>query len=195
MAEWHAIVVDGPDARLRAFTAGFLAGHGAPRATVLHGPDIPVEPGSFGERLQARLHGGRHEVLLVDASLAAALVAALAREADGIGLRVAEHAALTGGSFEFTAETPSREAATRIHAELQNVPAGVTLADQEREEVDPDAGGVELYAPVHAYTFRVKGRATGDVDGVLALHRRLKGLDFVSVEPLRLDETPIISRG
>ena len=195
MADWHAIVVDGPDATLRAFTAGFLAGRGVPRAAVLHGPDIPVELGSFGERLQARLHGGRHEVLLVDASLGTALAAALAREADALGIRVAEQAALTGASFEFSAETPSREAAARIHAALASLPGGVTLADQEREEVDPDAGGVELYAPVHAYTFRVKGRATGTVDGLLALHRRLKGLDFVKAEPLHLDETPIISRG
>jgi len=195
MADWHAIVVDGPDAALRAFTAGFLAGRGAPRAAVLHGPDIPVEPGSFSERLQARLHGGRHDVLLVDSSLGAALAAALAQEADGLGIRVAEHVALTGASFEFSAETPSRDAAARIHAELENLPAGVTLAQQEREEVDPDAGGVELYVPVHAYTFRVKGRATGVVDGVLALHRRLKGLDFVSAEPLHLAETPVTSQG
>ena len=68
------------------------------------------------------------------------------------------------------------------------MPADVTLTDHEREEVDPDAGGVELYAPAHAYTFRASGRITGPLDGVLAMQRRLRGLDFVTLEGLQLVE-------
>ncbi len=193
MADRHAIVVDGPDTALRAFAAGFLAGRGEPREAVLHGPDLPLEPGSFGDRLSALLRGGRHEILLVDARLGEALTSALARHADELGIRVTEHVAVAAVSFEFSAETPSREAAARIDAELANLPAGVTLIDQEREEIDPGARGVELYAPAHDYQFRAEGRASGALDGVLALHRRLTETDFVTVEPLHLVETPISS--
>jgi hypothetical protein len=195
MVDWHAIVVDGPDTALRAFAAGFLAGRGEPREAVLHGSNLPLEPGSFGDRLSALLHGGRHEILLVDARLGAALTSALARHTDELGIRVTEHVAVTAVSFKFSAETPSPEAAARIEAELANPPAGVTLIDQGREEIDPNVHGVGLRDPAHAYTFRAKGGATGALDGVLALHHRLEETDFVTVEPLHLVETPIDSGG
>ena len=99
MADWHAIVIEGPDKTLRAFTAGFLAGRGEVRGAVLHGPDIGVEAGSFGERLHSLLHGGRHEVLLVDGRLGAALTSALAGHADDLGIRVTDHAVIVSASW------------------------------------------------------------------------------------------------
>ena len=189
MADWHAIVIEGPDTTLRAFTAGFLAGRGEVREAVLRGRDVGLEAGSFGERLRALLHGGRHEVLLVDARLGAALASALAGHAGDLGFWVADHAVIVSASFAFRAETPSRDAASRIKAALHHVSAGVTLTDDEREEIDPDAAGMELYAPVHAYIFRTSGRITGAFDGVLAMHRQLRDLDFVTVERLELVET------
>ena len=188
MADWHAIVLEGPYIGLRAFTAGFLAGRGEVREAVLHGPDVGVETGSFGERLHSLLHGGRHEVLLVDARLGAVLASALADHAGDLGIRVVDRAVIASASFTFRAQTPSREAASRIKGALHDVPAGVALTDHEREEVDPDAGGTELYAPAPAYTFRASGSITGLLDGVLAMQRRLRGLDFVTLEGLQFVE-------
>lgn len=193
MADWHAIVVEGPDTTLRAFTAGFLAARGEVREAVLHGPDVGLEAGSFGERLHALLHGGRHEVLLVEARLGAALASALAGQAGDLRIRVADHARIAAASFAFSAETPARGAASRIKAALRHVPGGVALTDDEREEIDPDAAGLELYAPVHAYIFRASGRITGTFDGVLMMQRQLRELDFVTVERLELVETPLDS--
>jgi hypothetical protein len=189
MADWHAIVVEGPDTALRGFAAGFLAGRGEAPGAVLLGRDVGLEPGSFGERLHALLHGGRHEVLLVDARLGAALASALAGHEADLGIRLADHAVIASASFAFRAETPSREAASRIKAALHHVPAGVALTDDELEEFDPDAEGVELYAPAHAYSFRLSGRVTGTFDGVLAIQRRLRELGLVTVGRLALVET------
>jgi hypothetical protein len=191
MADWHAIVVDGPDAVLRSFAAGFLAGRGEPRDAILHGPDLALEPGSLGERLQALLHGGRHEVLLVEARLGGPFAAALEQHAEELGVHVAERAAVAGASFGFSAETPSREAAAHIQAALRELPAGVTLTDGQQEEIDPEVRGVHLYDPAHPYTFRATGRVAGTLDGVFAMHRRLSATDFVTVEPLHLEETPV----
>ena len=191
MTDWHTIVVEAPDAVLRGFVAGFLAGREEPREAVLHGPDLGIDGGTLGERLRALLHGGRHEVLLVEARLAGALASALAQHADEIGARVAAHAGITGASFAFHAETPSRAAAEHIRAALGALPTGVMLTDGECEEIDPDVAGVELYAPAHAYTFRAGGRIGGTLEGVLAMHRRLSETDFVTPEPLQLEETPL----
>lgn len=62
------------------------------------------------------------------------------------------------------------------------MPAGVALTDDERDEIDPDATGLELYAPVYAYIFRASGRITGAFDGVLTMQRQLRELDFDTVQ-------------
>jgi hypothetical protein len=187
MVDRDMIVVDGPAGTLRAFVSGFLAARTVDRAAVLYGSDLPLDLGSL-ERLRALLPGGLHEaLLLVDARIGRDLAVAL-RAADDLGLRVAEHMRLAAAWFRFTAETPSREAAARIHGLLTRPPPGVMLEDEEREELDPEAGGVKLYAPVHAYTFRARGRFAGALDGVVAIHRQLRDTDFVTAEAIHLEE-------
>ena len=63
------------------------------------------------------------------------------------------------------------DAASCIKVALRYVPADVTLTDDEREEIDPDAAGMELYAPVHGYIFCASGRIMGAFDGILAMQR------------------------
>ena len=76
---------------------------------------------------------------------------------------------------------------------LRYVPADVTLTDDEREEIDPDAAGMELYAPVPAYIFCASGGITRAFDGILAMQRQLRDLDFVTVERLELVESRLDS--
>jgi hypothetical protein len=191
MNEWDVIVAHGTDEALRAFILGFVAGRGATRDAVRFGRDLPLEQRSLGERLRALLPGGRNEaIILVDAHVAGALAAAL-REASDLGIALAEHARLIAVSFTFTAETPSRDAAAHVIDVVEHPPAGVTVVDLEREVIDPNARGIERYAPVHEYMFRATGRITGSLDGVLAMHDRLKQTDFVAVQDLRLEERPI----
>jgi hypothetical protein len=188
MHERDLIIVDGRQETLRAFVAGFLAGRAVDSGAVVYGNTLPLAHGSLGERLRAHLPGGHHEaLLLVDAGLARPLASALA----AAGLRVAEHVRLVAASFTFAAETPSREAAAHIHGLISRPGPGIALVDEEREEVDPEAHGVDLYAPAHEYTFRARGRLTGALDGVVAIHRELSNTDFVTVEPIRLEERPL----
>jgi hypothetical protein len=187
------IIAEGPEGTVRAFVSGFLAGRAVDRAAVVYGSDLPLDQGSLGERLRALLPGGRHEaLLLVDARIGRALAGAM-RAADDLGLGVAEHQRLVAAWFTFAAETPSREAAARIHELITRFEPGVMLVDEEREEFDPDAAGVELYAPVHAYMFRARGRITGELDGVVAIYRQLGDTDFVTVEAIRLEERDLPS--
>lgn len=191
MPERDVMVVDGPDDVLRAFVAGFLAARGVDLSAVIYGSELHLVHGSVRERLRTLLPGGRHEALLLaDTSLAPELASALSAAAD-LRLRVAAHMRLERAWFMFTAETPSREAAARIHTLITRPAPGVMLVDEEREEIDPAAHGVDLYAPAHEYTFRARGRITGELDGVVAIHRELRDTDFVTVEPVHLEECPL----
>ena len=56
----------------------------------------------------------------------------------------------------------------------------------EREESTGEQHRVELYAPVHEYTYRMSGRVTGPVTGVLEVRRRLGDIEAASLEPLHV---------
>ncbi len=47
------------------------------------------------------------------------------------------------------------------------------------ENRDPDAKGVELYAPTHHYELRGKGTVEGAVDGVVELYRYCRMEDLI----------------
>jgi hypothetical protein len=189
MADRDVIIVDGAAEVTRAFATGFVAGCGADRDPVLYGGDLSLQHDSLGARLRALLPGGHHEtILIVDTRIARSLETAL-RAAQDCGLRVVERARLEAAWFKFAAETPSRDAAQVIHETLSDLPPGVTLVEHEREELDPRAHGVHLYAPVHEYTFRAKGKVIGAIEGVVSIHDRLRGMDFVFVQSIHLDET------
>jgi hypothetical protein len=194
MASWQIIVLEGQDERIRGFAAGFLAGAGMSSDAMLYGPDLPLHPEPLGERLRAALRGRRHVTLFVREPEAEQVAAAMASAPATLGLRVLERATLVSASLAFNADTPSRDAAAKIHAALEALPAGVALVDVEREELDPTARGVELYAPVHAYRYRAHGRVVGDLAAVVRAHATLAALDFVTVEPITLEERALDPR-
>jgi hypothetical protein len=56
----------------------------------------------------------------------------------------------------------------------------------ERQERDPEAKGVELFAPAHELTWQAEGSIEGDPAAVLDLQRRAVAHDFCRPGALRL---------
>jgi hypothetical protein len=186
MSDWHVIVVEGHERELRAFVTGFLVDRPADGTNVVLGDDVGLEHESLHERLRALLKGGHHAVL-VPHDLAAPLVEGLWRVGSGVGLRVADRHPVADASFAFAAEVFSREVATDIRAVLRDLPAGVHFTEHsEQEEEHAEEQGVDLYAPVHRYAYRVRGRLAGPLGGILDVRRRLGGIEAARLEPLRL---------
>src|SRR5262245_60721830 len=107
MSTWQAIVVDGREGALRAFVAGFATDHEAAPGSVILGDDVGLDDGSIGEWLR-ELIGRGHSVLLAPAGVAEALVDALTRSGDAVGLRVARTHPVAGARFDVQLETFSR---------------------------------------------------------------------------------------
>lgn len=187
MAEWQELVVEGARSALRAFVAGFLAGAHAGEGDVLFGEDVHLEPASLGERLRDLVHAGSHHVLLAPEPLAGSLAAALAHP--DVPLRLERARVVAEAHFTFEAETFTRDGADEVRQRLlARFPAGVRVADVvEHEETHPEAHGVELYAPLHNYVYRVRGRSVGSLPGVLEMHRRAQEMEFVEPSYVHLE--------
>jgi hypothetical protein len=175
MGTWHVIAVDGSERELRGFVSGFLADRGVAASAVVLGDDVGLDHGSLGERMRALLHGGHHALLVPD-DLATVL-------GDALGLRVTERRPVSTASFGVHAEVYARDVSAQIRAALEGAPMS---QHSESETEHAEGKGVELYAPVHSYSYSVRATMNGPVDDVLAVRRRLAGIEAAQLEPLHL---------
>ena len=182
MTKWHVIVVEGSAHDLRVCVETFVAERLPGPPTVILGDDVGLEHESLIERLRALVGGGDHAIL-VHGDVVAPLEAALA----GVGLRIVDRHPVERASFHFAAEAFSREVSTSIRGALAGLAAGVHFEQHsEHEEEHQEHKGVELYTPVHHYTYRVQGALAGPLAGVLEVRRRLADIEAVALEPLHL---------
>lgn len=192
MSDWHELVIGGSEEACRAFVLGFFAGRGGTDEAVF-GSDVELHEESHAARLWELLRAGSHAAVFVPATVAEPLALAIDRHADATALRVYDHRTIEAAWFEFRIEVFARDVAQELRATLQSLRSrGVTIEDlAENEESHPEAGGVELYAPLHRYKYRARGRISGSISGVLHAWRALRGRDFVEVEPLCVRAKPL----
>lgn len=144
-----------------------------------------MQAGSFPDRIREMLGARTHHLLYVPSTQVGALVRAIEGKPE---IRLERVREILSGRFPFKAKAWSPEVAAKIQEVLHGqLPPGVVLEEREEEKVDPDAKGVELYTPVHDYTWRCRGIFSGPPPGIFQIHRTLQALDFVHQEKLELE--------
>ena len=91
-------------------------------------------------------------------------------------------------SFKFTANAFAKKYGDEIKALIDSPPAGVSIEGYTPvEEVDHSAKGVELYAPVHDYTYRGEGVAIGEAGSIVSFRKAMDNHPLVQVSSIRLN--------
>jgi hypothetical protein len=91
-------------------------------------------------------------------------------------------------SFKFTANAFAKKYGEEIKAIITAPPAGVTIENYTPvEETDQSAKGVELYAPVHDYTYRGEGTASGEAGAIVSFRKVLNDHPLVQVSSIKLN--------
>lgn len=189
MGRWVELVVTGNEDMIRAFVAGFVAGRGvADEHEVISERDAAQAPSSLGERLRELVSMRSRCVVLASDGLGRSLAEAIAQQGSSLGIEVVRTSAITVARCSVRAEIFSRDEAQAFKGLVGAPPAGVTAEkESETEDEHADAGGVELYAPMHAFRYRTTVHLKGDVGGVLALRGRLATVAGVDLGPVHLD--------
>src|SRR5262245_26479367 len=188
MSTWQAVVVEGQERNLRAFVAGVTGDRGVDPASIVLSDDVGLEVGSIGEWL-LELIGQGHHVVLAPAALGAALVDAIQQTGEEVGLRVESAHGIDSASFVVRIETFSREVSADVRTALNALPTGVRLEDrQEQEDSTGEPHRVELYVPVHEYSYRVSARIEGPIAGVLEVRRCLGEIEAASLESFHVGD-------
>jgi hypothetical protein len=91
-------------------------------------------------------------------------------------------------SFKFTANAFAKKYGEEIKEIIAAPPAGVIIENYTPvEETDQSAKGVELYAPVHDYTYRGEGTASGEAGAIIAFRKVLDDHPLVQVSGIKLN--------
>ena len=174
MSTWYELLIEGSEEALRSF----LGEHeGAKDWQAVRGSELRLQEESLTARVLSFLGARTHHLVFAPSESARALVRGLGKRPD---LRLEQLREVEGAGFSFEVETFSRPKAREIRSALHSdFPPGISLVDiRETGEVDPEAKGVELYAPVHDYVYRASGSFHGVLPGILEMHRRLEEMDF-----------------
>lgn len=181
MSAWYEMVIEGKEEDVRKLLPGV-----ATDERPFRGEELDLYEGSLSDRIRELLGARTHHLLFVPGTQAGPLVRAIQGKDD---IRLEHVREVSSGRFSFTAKAFSPEVAEKIKRALHGpLPPGVVLSDcDEAEDVDPDAKGVELYSPVHDYTWRCHGIFSGPPPGIFEIHRTMQALDFVHQEKLELE--------
>lgn len=182
MSAWYEMVIEGKEDEVRELLPGVATDGERP----YWGEELDLHEGSISDRIREMLGTRTHHLLFVPGTQVGPLVRAIQGRDE---IRLEHVREVLSGRFSFTAEAFAPEVAEKIkHALHGALPPGVVLeACREAEDVDPEARGVELYSPVHDYTWRCSGMFSGTPPGIFEIHRTMQALDFVHQEKLELE--------
>jgi len=191
--EYDKLVLESPPDLVRGFALGWSAASGLDPEEVgrrVLWPeewDIRVSAGHGG--LRQAVHPRAASCVVVEAELASLLLTAMQPWSDRLHLRSRER--VRSAAFEFRYELFDREQAALVRRIFAEPPEGIEVSPDyaPTEHSDPQAAGVEAYAPVHAYVCRAHGTVSGPVRGVLEVHTRCRQHERIQTTPilLRLD--------
>lgn len=185
MGAWYEMVIEGREEDVRELLPGV-----ATDERPFWGEELDLHEGSLSDRIRDLLGGRTHHLLFVPGTQVGPLARAIQGKEE---IRLEHVREVVSGRFSFTAKAFSPEAAEKIKRALHSaLPPGVVLDEHdETEKVDPEARGVELYSPVHDYTYRCRGTFSGEPPGIFEIHRTMLALDFVHQDKLELEHREV----
>jgi hypothetical protein len=185
------VVFEGHYDTVRGFIEGFQDGMGTAHK-FFFSSEAGIEAETFAELIKEWVFLGHklHHVVMEDA-LFAKIKDVLSRKGKDALLNSSSIKATTcvkEASFNFKFDAYARKYADEIKELLSNLPQGVSLHHYKPEEkIDPDAEGVELYAPAHDYIFHGKGTIIGPVEQVVAFRMVLNDHPLIEAEKVFLE--------
>lgn len=184
---FNEVVFQGKPKVVRAFLSGLLLGAGR-QSTVYFSFLDGVQHEGKAEHL-AEIVGLRASNChaIVDAETAIWLKGLARVINDKTGLTITANRRIRSASMELHYQAYARRYEDEIMAALNNLPAGLKLTGFKRGvRIDPEAKGVEAYAPAHEFEATGKGAVTGPVDLMIELKRSLARFPLLQAADIEL---------
>ena len=187
MTEFYEFVIQGQTGWTLGFIQGYLRGHGETEG-VLDAEAEGFHCESLRERFRELIHPSSDTLHLIASDRVGASVLEAVAEAVALGhaTEMVHKERIVAARFTFSTTVYSREHGERIREMFKNTAEGVTVKGEMTVKINPDAKGVEMYAPAHEYELKGEAVVAGPVDGVLDLHRQSRDEELINLGHLEL---------
>ncbi len=189
MQGFREMVFEGSLPVVRAFLAGLQEGRRW-KSGIYFCEACGVAAETRGHKVLERLHLEKnHTHVLVMDRLAETITEATRNQRKQTGLVLRADRRVRGAGFEYEYKVFKRAAGKRVQKIMMDLPKGLELLDAiEKEVINPEARGVEGYAPEHHYELTGRGEV-GTIEALpelIAFRDRLLKRDWFTTGSIRL---------
>ena len=189
--KYYEVVFEGKYDVICGMLEGFLLGENA-EWKWYSGKDSGIETGTLTDIIKKWTSLKiRQQHIILDEEFHNALQNAIKEKVDlrYIKLKYAGPAReIKSCSFKFTANAYAVKYGEEIKSILSKLPSGALIENYNPvETIDKDAEGIELYAPVHDYTYKGEGTVTGEFGDVIAFRKILDDHQLFQVSCVKLN--------
>lgn len=186
--KYNEVVFEGSFELMKGFVLGFLEGKGIQGEAIFEAEHHIENESKFGQLLRFIGAKGDRTNLIVGAGLHDLIRQAIENRNLKNDLKIVSVREITEAYFEFSYHAYSRKLGEELKTLFGSLPPGLRIekASCLKETVNPDAKGIEAYAPLHEYEIEASGEIHGPVKEVIDLYGEAEHKDMVELGSIKL---------
>jgi len=186
--KYNEVVFEGSFDLMKGFVLGFLEGSGIQGEAIFEAEHHIENESKFGQLLRLIGARGNRISLIVGAGLHELIRKAIENRGLYNDLKIVSVKEITEASFEFSYHAYSRNLGMELKTIFGSLPSGLRIEKGRgpKETVNPQAKGIEAYAPLHEYEIEAKGEIHGPVKEVITLYGEIEHKDMVELGSIKL---------
>jgi hypothetical protein len=185
---YYEVIVEGSLDIVKGFVLGYLEGSGI-QGEAIFGEEHHVENESKLGQLMRLLHvKGAQVHMIVGMGLHNLLKEAVSRRKEELKVKIVSVREIDYASFDFSYKAFKKEIGETLKAKFGNLPAGLVMEGNyvPAERIIPEGKGVEVYAPLHEYELKAKGKIRGDIKPVIDFYGEIEHIPMVELGGIKL---------
>jgi len=191
LKSYYEVDVEGSFDLIKGFVLGFIEGRQI-EGEAIFGAEHHVEnEEKFGQLLRLMGIKGKTVRVIICCKLHDLLEEALRKRKNEIQIEIKNVRKIAGASFEFQYKAFAETFGKELKETFGNLPEGLTMEPgyEPKEILNPDAKGVEAYAPLHHYELKAKGRITGPIREIIDFYGQAEHNQLVELGPIKITYT------
>ena len=186
--KYYEVVVEGSFDLMKGFVLGFLEGKGIQGEAIFEAEHHIENESKFGQLLRFIGAKGDRTNLIVGSGLHDLIRKAIENRNLKNDLKIVSVREITEAYFEFNYHAYSRKLGEELKILFGSLPPGLRIEKGQgpKETVNPEAKGIEAYAPLHEYEIEANGEIHGPVKEVINLYGEAEHKDMVELGSIKL---------
>jgi len=188
MKKYYEVVFEGSFDFMKGFVLGFFEGRGIQGEAIFEVEHHIENERKFGQLLRLIGAKGNQANLIVGSGLHDMIREAIEKRNLQNDLKIVSVREITEAYFEFSYHAYSRKLGGELKTFFGSLPPGLRIekGDGPKETVNPEAKGIEAYAPLHEYEIEAKGEIHGPVKEVINLYGEAEHKDMVELGNIKI---------